>query len=465
MPPRPLLQTWFAGCVLGLLLTTGPSVLHTADSTANAASCPRIQDPQYVDLCAGVDPQFGAVRMLRMKRPAQFEAVTDPTFGTTIRRITDSGPDEITKPVYSTIQAWNADESYFVLYFQPGDGDGEHHLYDGNTYRFVRKLDIQPADLEEVFWHTTDPDTLFYAESYYRKLHKYSVADDASTPWMDFTKVCPKGNDLVSGGDVHMPSWDNKYMGFRCGGYNDSAAKTYIVDLQDRTLLSVATSGIGDGDDHPEGYDAYSAPMPGPSGNTFFYQGDVLDVKQRKLRSLAIKKEEHSSIGRLPDGSDAFFAVGFVDAPDKRCGGSIGQVVAHNLETGDCFIALGPEQGIDYPATSTHHSALARAAPGWVASSSVGETGRGLIGSYQKMPGQEIYLTYTDKQNPQHCRVAHHRSFGKDNEQVDIPYFAEPHVTISPSGTRLLFGSDWHGDNRVDTYVIELPIHAACAGQ
>ncbi|MEM9601678.1 MAG: hypothetical protein AAGA11_02335 [Pseudomonadota bacterium] len=451
------------------LLTATPTLFtvttHAPHGTgaAAAASCPTIDEPRYVDLCAGVEPQFGAVRMLRQKRPAQYEAMTDPTFGTTIRRITDASEGEIHKPVYSTIQAWNADESYLVLYYQPGDGDGEHRLYDGQTYRYVRTLDIDPADLEEVFWHNTDPDILFYAESYYRKLYRYHVSEHRSELWMDFNKVCPKGNDLVSGGDVHMPSWDSRYMGFRCGGYSDAAAKTYIVDLQERLLLSVGTSGVGDADDDPRGYDAYSAPMPGPSGKTYFYQGDVLDVKQRKLRSLAVAQEEHSSLGRLPDGSDAFFAVGFIDAPDKRCGGSIGQVVAHNLETGECFIALGPEQGIGYPATSTHHSALARAAPGWVASSSVGETGRDLIGSYQKMPGQEIYLTYADKANPQHCRVAHHRSFGKDNTRLHNGYFAEPHVTISPSGTRLLFGSDWHGENRVDTYVVELPIHAACA--
>jgi len=39
------------------------------------------------------------------------------------------------------------------------------------------------------------------------------------------------------------------------------------------------------------------------------------------------------------------------------------------------------------------------------------------------------------------------------------PYFGEPHVTISPTGTRLLFGSDWYDSGAVDSYVIELPSH------
>ena len=70
----------------------------------------------------------------------------------------------------------------------------------------------------------------------------------------------------------------------------------------------------------------------------------------------------------------------------------------------------------------------------------------------------EIYLASTDPDNPVVCRLAHHRSKGKHADDGDYPaYFGEPHVTISPSGTRLLFGSDWYDSGSVDTYVIELP--------
>jgi hypothetical protein len=50
------------------------------------------------------------------------------------------------------------------------------------------------------------------------------------------------------------------------------------------------------------------------------------------------------------------------------------------------------------------------------------------------------------------CRVAHHRSaVGPQG------YWAEPHASISPTGTRIIFGSDWGGESRVETYVVELP--------
>jgi hypothetical protein len=38
--------------------------------------------------------------------------------------------------------------------------------------------------------------------------------------------------------------------------------------------------------------------------------------------------------------------------------------------------------------------------------------------------------------------------------------WAEPHLGISPSGARLLFGSDWGNGLWVDTYVVELPTYS-----
>ena len=70
----------------------------------------------------------------------------------------------------------------------------------------------------------------------------------------------------------------------------------------------------------------------------------------------------------------------------------------------------------------------------------------------------EIYLVNTDPENEEVCRLAQHRSFGKKATRGGYkPYFGEPHATISPSGTRVLFGSDWYDSGAVNAYVIELP--------
>ena len=44
-------------------------------------------------------------------------------------------------------QAWNADESYLLLY-EVGHG---HLLYDGQTYEYVRAVAISPPDREQVY--------------------------------------------------------------------------------------------------------------------------------------------------------------------------------------------------------------------------------------------------------------------------------------------------------------------------
>ena len=58
------------------------------------------------------------------------------------------------------------------------------------------------------------------------------------------------------------------------------------------------------------------------------------------------------------------------------------------------------------------------------------------------------------------CRAGRHRSFGKDNTKLADSYWAEAHNVPSPSGTRILFGSDWMNGNTVDSYVVELPTYS-----
>ncbi|MCY1006945.1 hypothetical protein OV079_15550 [Nannocystis pusilla] len=53
--------------------------------------------------------------------------------------------------------------------------------------------------------------------------------------------------------------------------------------------------------------------------------------------------------------------------------------------------------------------------------------------------------------------MGRHRSWGQNNTNLGEPYWAAPTAVPSPSGTRILFGSDWGGGETVDAYVVELP--------
>ena len=112
--------------------------------------------------------------MQPLAKPGYLDTVVDPSFGTTIRRISDAGDDNVIKPMYTTIRAWNADESYMILYDQ---SNGAHQLLDGMNYTFIRNLDdVYPSDIEQLFWDFDDPDIFFYVDKIENELTRYSVS-------------------------------------------------------------------------------------------------------------------------------------------------------------------------------------------------------------------------------------------------------------------------------------------------
>ncbi|HBA34039.1 MAG TPA: hypothetical protein DCZ12_07900 [Gammaproteobacteria bacterium] len=97
-------------------------------------------------------------------------------------------------------------------------------------------------------------------------------------------------------------------------------------------------------------------------------------------------------------------------------------------------------------------SALALKRPGWVAVSMVGK------GKGDRLLDNELLLVNANPGEEEVCRIGHHRSMGREGPRK---YWAEPHVVISPTATRVLFASDWGGGESVDTYVVELPSYSA----
>jgi hypothetical protein len=386
------------------------------------------------NLCDGLITDKLNHPMTNLAKPAQGTAVTDPQFGTTIRRISSAQPGAVIKPVYSTVQAWNADETYLILYHTGGNDSG-HHLYNGKTYTHIRALDIHPPDLEQLFWSTVDPDILFYIDnSATPSLIRYHVSTETRDTAHQFSHC----DAVHSGSDPMFTSWDSNVFGLMCQSGGKRYRFSYRVDTHAESPM-VSTSGG-------------TAPQASPTGNLFFFAGDgdaqILDTNNSVVRTLDIGSPyDHASLGMLADGTDTFYGVDFNGG--ASCG--TGTLVAHNMTNGDCRVIVGEATGYPYPPSGTHISAIAYKKPGWVAASMVGYDYDG-----QSVLDNEIILTDTNPGGDV-CRIAHHRSWGKAGAQG---YWAEPHVTISPSGTRLLFGSDWGGTSTVDAYVIELPAYS-----
>ena len=367
--------------------------------------------------------------MQPVDKPAYLQTIIDPSFGTVIRRISDAGAGNVIKPMYSTIQAWNADESLMILYNQ---SSGVHQLLNGFDYAFIRNLDdIKPSDIEQIYWDFNDPDILFYMDDSNSDFVKYHINSREKETVVNLKAISNCTADVNSGNDVQMMSWDSDIIGFRCGNTSNYA---YRISTQELITFDIADIN-------------YTAAMPAPSGNLFYHGPDVYNLNGTLSKSLNEAKVEHSCLGKLIGGNDAHFAIAFAAGPQ---GGCLGNIIAHDLTTGECFSVISEEQGYDYSKSGTHISAVAHKNPGWIAASMVGfdEDGQSLL-------DQELIIARVEKGNVQVYRIGHHRA-----DENEFPYWGEPHAVISPTGTRVLFGSDWSGvedGQSVDSYVVELP--------
>ncbi len=409
-------------------------------------------------LCLGMrtDNRFDVIPVLA--KPQPLKPYVDPVFGSRIIRVSDAKFSEVVKPIYSTIQSWNADESLMILYHTGGDSAG-HHLYDGRTYEHIQRLDISTGSIEEVFWHHTDPDSFFYVSalfSQYGSLMKYNVDTHSETELANFSEICGDGQIIRSGNNVMMQSMDDDYFGFRCDLPDSDIAFSYQVSTGKTSQIQ-----IGGNTD----YEPWYAPMPTPSGNIFLLNEWLLsnDLQQRKEKLDFFEFHSHSSLGRLSNGRDALFATGF-DLSPKGCSFAEnkgeGALIAHDLSNGNCRSVISQSSGYGLPISGTHISAVAYQQPGWVVLSSIGYERFSFLTNLQPTPVllSEIYMADTKPDKAVVCRLAHHRSHAKDAVNGGYAgYFGEPHATVSPSGTRVLFGSDWHDSGSVDSYVIELP--------
>ncbi len=399
----------------------------TQDPSPSTSQTPPTTAAAPTELCAGFVTDKKERPVPEMPRPALLAPVVDPAFGSRIIRITDSKPEEVIKPMYSTIQAWNADESLLILW-QRGKG---HQLFDGRTYARLRDLDLEsPTDIEQVYWDPVDPDVLYYPSSYkaWPRLMRYRVSSDKSDRVRDFRGEptnCPEnwGTLLSTGGDPMDMSWGpERVIGLACG-----ETKFLYSITDDKVLAKMEVPGG-------------LAPAPTHDGKLAYLRGRVLDTKLEVQRELKlVNPSEHASLGRGSSGP-LYAAVDFDGQP-------AGTLVVHDMLTGSKTPIIAESNGWPYPPSGTHVSGVARSGPsGWFAVSVVGNPGEVCLLC------QELLLANADTGTV--CRVAHHRSWAREGHWG---YWAEPHVVLSPSGTRLLFASDWGNGPSVDTYVVELP--------
>jgi hypothetical protein len=440
---------------------TFPSIVISATDGKASASLTAfaivVSDPaQVADLCSGLTTGTSLMPYTSLPKPAKGQTVVDPDFGTKITRITDVQADwgaTVAVPAYPTIPAWNADESLLVLYVtQPTKGWA---LLDGNTYAFKEWLPINPADIEQFYWDTKDPDLMYYVDNATEVLTRLHVSTGVKDSIHNFKtdivagplkSACANSN-LVSGGeDPFFMSFDNDLIGLGCrlNTNGPSGASNFVAFSYRLSTNTLGTTFTNEAD----------VPQAAPSGTqTYFYSGSsgvkVLNPLTNAVqRTIAFDGTQHSDMLRNAAGDDMVAGVQY-DGPSGS-----GTLMVANLSKGGVTTIIGQAKGDPYPPTGTLVSGKAFKQPGWVV---IGVTGNGLNPSVPASTylTQEILLANVDTGKV--CRVAHHRSFGYDANSSNQNYWAQPNVVMSPRGTRILFPSDWYDGSTVDTYVVTLP--------
>jgi hypothetical protein len=383
------------------------------------------------------------------------QSFVDPNFGTSIRRISRVAADPrggtALRPMYSTVSAWNADESLLILY-RVGGQDG-HELYDGKTYAFIRALDDLPyADIEQVYWDTTRPNIIYAASG--RTLQRYDVLAPAGqrlTTLRDFTSQC--GTKQLSGGnDPFFQAWNSGLFGMACVAGGVMFGYDALANVLGTP--SAATEPRAD---------SYASPQASSSGRRLFLNVPNAGRYQVRLfdrnfgRGAFLDQDngyDHASTNMRWNGNDTYNAVQYDPPPG---GTGYGILVQWNMDaTPDGSnrilgrVLVGQSNGYPYPPGDVHIGGTSFNRTGLLGVSVMGSgTGATLL-------HDELLLVDSDPDTNSGnaiCRVGHHRSNSSN-------YWAEPHATISPSGTRILFASSW-GDSRaspiVDSFVVELP--------
>lgn len=402
-------------------------------------------------------------------KPALYDPpYVDPTFGTTLVRITTPPAAGETgsclTQMYPKQQAWNADNSKLLLI----SCDSYWHLLDGNTYHYLEKLTdsslAPPTDPNlnhDVRWHTSDSDIFYYFSA--NKLMKYSVSAKTGTLLKAFEEKEGVPYVAITMGEEGNYSDDMRYVAFvgcngtkpatdlGCGA-NQTPADLVVYDIQTGEILAKQPVDLLS-ETHNLDWVGMS-----PSGNYVLvsWVGGATDGKANRGkrgygteaydRQLHFVRQVfdisvHGDVGYDVNGDDIYVSQGWFNPEEQT------PLLSVRLRDGGMVETDIPLSG---RASGFHVSMRGLALPGWAEVSTHDEEDD--INKSRGVLVNEVFAVKLDGSNEVR-RIAHTQSIiGKDNN-----YTAQPRASVNRNFTKVVFASNWRElTGRVDSYVIDL---------
>jgi len=367
----------------------------------------------------------------QLAKPLKGGVFVDPTYKTCMVRATahDTEPPEgFARSDYSRRQAFNADNSMFLVYAL----NGYWHLYDGNDFSYEGRLSGPVADAEPQ-WHPTDPNRLLYLPNtgIGMTISELNVQTGATRTVGDLedrlTDRWPQANAAWTRSEG-APSADARFWALLVDDVNFQGLGLIVWDLLEDKVLSY--------------YDITKRPdhlSMSPSGKFVVVSWDDKTVafdRDFTNERLLLNRSEHSDIAIGANGNDVLVSIDY--------GANDGDIFMVDLESG-VRTDLLPTY-LNGTATAMHFSGKGYGRPGWVLVSTYANTSDKQEWLHEKIFALEL------KADPRVVTLAHHHSIEKG-------YWTEPHATVSRDFSRVLFTSNWDNANEldVDAYFLRIP--------
>lgn len=366
--------------------------------------------------------------------PAYNTPTAEPTFGTTIRRVSDDDGDamansspainwgDITGHDYFKKQnTWNADDSRLLLIHNKSGGtDREAIVLNASTYVVEKTVAIDGN--WDVRWHPTDPDVLLYVQ--YQsgcEIGEFDITTETPTTLYSF----PEYDFMYLGPWEGNFSDDGRYVALQCQKPT-SAWETIVVDMNSGTKIGVAA--LGNWHETDDG-----AVMMSKLGNYVVVNTSNTDNKvyNKNMTFLASMPGSwtHGDIGIDGSGSECYVAAD----------GNTGRVHRYRFSDGNV---------LDLTTSGFAENVSCRSGiNGWVW---VSYPGRHLDTNWPPYVDEVLRVAMDGSRTM--VRLAHlHASYVSEASQ---DYYAEPHPIPSRDGSKLAFRSLWEGTFGSD------PVHA-----
>lgn len=374
-------------------------------------------------------------------KPAKGNEFVEPTYGTSITRVTDHAAEGIqgfARNDYSRREAFNADNSRILVYTL----NGSWHLYDAATYAHLGVLPGLAGDAEPQ-WSPTDPARLYYlpTNGVGMQIRELNVNTGVSTVVADLAArlraVWPAAGAAWTRSEG-SPSADARYWALQV----DQVAGSTFTGLGMITYDLVTDSILASYD-----FAAHGKPRPdhlsmSPSGRyvvVSYDNGPAVYARDFTAERPLAANGEHSDLALDTNGDDVYVSIDYQS--------NAGDVYMMNLRTG-VRTALYPTY-LSGTATAIHFSGKAFAKPGWVLVSTYADNG----GSRQWLHRKIVAVSLSA--NPTIYNLAHTHAFYRG-------YWTEPHASVNRDFTRILWTSNWDTDTDtdVDAYQIRIPAGA-----